>query len=133
MRHWINVGLQLQQDNDDLDYHDDDERIINCQNHIQRALLELRDRRRRLQDPMEIDNFNKWNCYHSSMFLHPARGTRKNEIYPLHKALELRERNDELEEIIKHLAELHRLASECVNFIYYNIEKFSPLLSNNMK
>lgn len=113
----MNVGItQLQHEN--LNYNDDDnERMINCQNRIKYALLELRDRCRKSQNPVEDNEFNKWNRYHTSMFLHPARGARKNEIYPLHKALELQERNDKLEETVTHLMELYRLVNEYVRNI----------------
>ncbi|XP_014470956.1 PREDICTED: probable ATP-dependent RNA helicase spindle-E isoform X2 [Dinoponera quadriceps] len=111
LRHWMNVGMQLPRNSYDSDDDDDDgsEQMMNCQNHVKRALLELRDRRRRPQDPLEVVDSDQWNRYDESFFLHAAR--EEGEMYPLHKALKLREKDDQLEEMVKHLAELYRLSN----------------------
>ncbi|XP_032664411.1 probable ATP-dependent RNA helicase spindle-E isoform X2 [Odontomachus brunneus] len=114
LRHWMNTGMQLPNNNsfgDDYDDDSDDEEIINCQNHMKRALLELGGRHReRLQDSFEIADSDKWNRYQESFFLHAVRNARKGEMYTLHKALKLQERNYQLEEMMTHLVELHKLS-----------------------
>ncbi|EFN82362.1 probable ATP-dependent RNA helicase spindle-E [Harpegnathos saltator] len=119
LRHWMNVGMQLPNNAGnnrfDNDYYDDgdgnDEQMMNCQNYIKRALLELRDRRRRSQDLLEIADSNQWNRYCESFFLHAVRDVQKGEMYPLHKALKLRERNDELEDMVRRLAKLYHISN----------------------
>lgn len=114
----MNAGMQLPNNNNNnnsFDDDEDDEEIINCQNHVKRALLELRDRRRRLQDSLEIANSDQWNRYQDSFFLHAVRDAKKGEMYPLHKALKLRERNYQLEKMMMHLVELYKLSNEYVN------------------
>lgn len=92
------------------------ELTIKCQNQIKNAFKEVIYKPRKTQEPISLNNFNKWNLYDGTLFLEPARETlRKSNIYRLHKALELNEKNDKLEEIIKHLLELEVLAYEYVH------------------
>lgn len=109
-----------------LDQNSNCEHIINCQNRIKHILLELRDKQRKSRNLVndEIDYCpNKWNYYNKLYFLLPIREvTRQCDIYPLHKALELREVDDKKEEMLDHLLELQRFAYEYINiFIYTHI------------
>lgn len=109
----MNAGMQISYNsNNTCDDDDDggDENITRCQSQVKNALLELRDRRRQLQDFLEISDFSHWNIYDETFFLHAVRDTSKSAMYPLHKALKLHERNDELEGTVRHLIELHQLA-----------------------
>lgn len=104
--------MQLHDDSNDSNAH-----IINCQNRLQRALLELRNRQRELQNLPTDDDVdccsNKWNRYNKSLFLPSTRETtRKCDIYSLHKVLALIEKDEKTEEILKNLSELQRLARE---------------------
>ncbi|XP_012537164.2 probable ATP-dependent RNA helicase spindle-E [Monomorium pharaonis] len=107
LRHWINTGMRLSDSND--------EDIVICQNKIRQILIELRDKQKKSRDleDDEIDNFNdKWNRY-GQHFLPSVRETAsKCDVYPLHKALELRETDEQTEQMLKHLSELHQLASK---------------------
>ncbi|KAL0106286.1 hypothetical protein PUN28_016183 [Cardiocondyla obscurior] len=107
LRHWMNTGLELNDSND--------ENIIMCQNKIQYILLNLRDKRRKHRDleDDEIDHRNNyWNLYKRCYFLSIQESAKKYNFYPPHKALELRETNEQKEEMIKHLSQLERLAHE---------------------
>ncbi|KMQ97708.1 putative atp-dependent rna helicase spindle-e-like protein [Lasius niger] len=88
------------------------------ENRIKRILLELRNKQRKSRNPLndEIDyDSDKWNCYEKSYFLQSIQETtRQCDIYPLHKALELREMDGKKEEMLEHLSELQRLAYEDV-------------------
>lgn len=89
------------------------EMTIKCQNQIKNAFKDVIFKPRKKIEPVPISNFSKWNRYDETLFLVPARETlRKSNVYGLHKALELNERNDELEEMIKHLLELEALAHQ---------------------
>lgn len=110
----MNTGMQLDNFND--------EDIITCQNKIKHILLNLRDKQRKLRDPEndEIDHLsNQWNRYNKSHFLPSVQETKKYDVYPLHKALELRETDEQTEEMLKHLSQLHRLAYEYVDIIFF--------------
>jgi len=111
----MNTGMQI--DN----FSDED--IMTCQNRIKHILLNLRDKQRKLRDPEndEIDYLSKrWNRYNKSYFLPSVQeSVKKYDIYPLHKALELRETNEQMEEMLKHLSQLQRLAHEYVDIIFF--------------
>ncbi|XP_050464010.1 probable ATP-dependent RNA helicase spindle-E isoform X2 [Cataglyphis hispanica] len=110
LRHWMNVAMHFNED-DNIDEETQNELTIKCQNQIKNAFKEIIYKPRKIQEPILTNNFEKWNLYDGSLFLEPARETsRKSNIYRLHKALELNEKNDKLEEIIKHLLELEILA-----------------------
>ncbi|GAB1862348.1 Putative ATP-dependent RNA helicase TDRD9 [Camponotus japonicus] len=112
LRHWMNVAMHFNE-TDHIDEETQNELTIKCQNQIKNAFKEVIYKPRKTQDPILINNFNKWDLYDGTLFLEPARETlRKSNIYRLHKALELNEKNDKLEEIIKHLLELEFLAHE---------------------
>jgi len=106
-----------------IDKNSNCEHIINCQNKIKHILLELRDKQRKSRNLVndEIDYCSKWNYYNKLYFLPSIRETtRQCDIYPLHKALELREINKKKEEMLEHLLELQRFAYEYVNiFLAY--------------
>ncbi|XP_011864372.1 PREDICTED: probable ATP-dependent RNA helicase spindle-E [Vollenhovia emeryi] len=108
LRHWINIGLQL----DNLR----DEDVIACQNKVRYILLNLMDKRRKLRNTEddEIDHLSdKWNRYKSSHLLPSIQeSAREYVVYPLHKALDLREADEQTEEMLKHLVQLQRLAYE---------------------
>lgn len=108
------MHLPNNKNNNNSDDGDGDDEIMNCQNQVKRALLELRDRRRPLLDSFEIADSDQWNRYHESFFLHAVRYIKKGEMYPLHKALKLRERNDQLEEMVRHLVGLYQLSNRYV-------------------
>lgn len=112
----MNSGMRLNNSND--------EDIIICQNKIKHILLELRDKQRKSREPEDddIDSFNnKWNRYNRH-FLPSVRETAsKCDVYPLHKALELRETNEQTEEMLKHLSQLHHLASKYVYIFYFYV------------
>jgi len=112
LRHWMNTGMQLENNSNDED-------IIIYQNKIKRILLELRDKQRKPRNPEddEIDYLsNKWNRYSRPHLLPPVQETvRQYNVYPLHKALELRETDQQTEEMLNHLLQLQRLASEDAN------------------
>ncbi|XP_072756559.1 probable ATP-dependent RNA helicase spindle-E isoform X2 [Anoplolepis gracilipes] len=111
LRYWMNAGMQLDQISN-CEYK------INCQNKLKHILLELRDKQRKLRNSLndEFDYYSdKWNYYDKLYFLPSIRETSGQcDIYPLHKALELREIDEKKEEMIEHLAELQRLAYEDV-------------------
>jgi len=111
----MNVAMNFNE-TDHIDEETQNELTIKCQNQIKNAFKEVIYKPRKTQDPILINNFNKWDLYDGTLFLEPARETlRKSNIYRLHKALELNEKNDKLEEIIKHLLELEFLAHEYVH------------------
>lgn len=109
----MNTGMQLDSNDED---------IIICQNKIKHILLELRDKRRKSRNPEddEIDCLSdKWNRYSSSHFLPSVRETaRKYDVYSMHNALELRETDEQTEEMLNHLSQLQRLAFEYVDIIF---------------
>jgi len=113
----MNTGMQLNNSND--------EDIILCQNKIKHGLLKLKDKQRKSRNPEddEVDPLsNKWNRYNRPHFLPSIRETaRKCDVYPLHKALELRETNKETEEMLTHLSQLQRLAYEYVDILFLYI------------
>ncbi|XP_011704566.1 PREDICTED: probable ATP-dependent RNA helicase spindle-E isoform X2 [Wasmannia auropunctata] len=108
LRHWMNIGMQLSNSND--------EDIILCQNKIQQILLQLTDKQRKTRQPEndEVDCLSdNWNRYNRSYFLPSVReSVRKAEIYPMHKALELRETNGYMEDMLNNLSQLQSLAYE---------------------
>lgn len=109
----MNTGMQLDSNDED---------IIICQNKIKHILLELKDKRRKSRNPEddEIDCLSdKWNRYNSSHFLPSVRETAMQcDVYSLHNALELRETDEQTEEMLNHLSQLHRLACEYVDIIF---------------
>ncbi|XP_072748336.1 probable ATP-dependent RNA helicase spindle-E isoform X2 [Anoplolepis gracilipes] len=111
LRHWMNVGMFFNENNN-IDEEAQNELTIKCQNQIKDAFNQVIYKPRKTQEEsISTNNFGKWNLYDGTLFLEPARETfRKSNIYRLHKALELNEKNDKLEEMIKHLLELEVLA-----------------------
>ncbi|TGZ53458.1 probable ATP-dependent RNA helicase spindle-E isoform X1 [Temnothorax longispinosus] len=107
LRHWMNTGMRL---------NSSDEDIIMCQNKIKHILLNVRDKQRQLRDPKddEIDRHsNKWNRYNRPHILPSVqKSVTKYDVYPLHNALELRETNEQMEEMLQHLSQLQDLAYE---------------------
>lgn len=121
----MNVAMNFNE-TDHIDEETQNELTIKCQNQIKNAFKEVIYKPRKTQDPILINNFNKWDLYDGTLFLEPARETlRKSNIYRLHKALELNEKNDKLEEIIKHLLELEFLAHEYVHSFSLYFSKIS--------
>lgn len=111
LRHWMNVAMNFSNGSSDIDKAAQNELTIKCQNQIKDAFQEILYKIRQKQEPVSTTNFNKWNRYDDTLFLHPARETlRKSNIYRLHKALELNDKNEKLEDMIKHLLELEILA-----------------------
>ncbi|XP_011343987.2 probable ATP-dependent RNA helicase spindle-E [Ooceraea biroi] len=107
LRFWMSTGMQLNENSMEED-------IINCQNRIKRILFELIDKPRELQTP-SIDYFGReWNRYNELCLLSAARETTAGncDVYPLHKALELYERDEEIEKLLKNISELELLAYE---------------------
>ncbi|KYN17992.1 putative ATP-dependent RNA helicase spindle-E [Trachymyrmex cornetzi] len=108
LRHWMNTAMQLN------NFSDED--IILYQNKIKHILLELKEKRRQSRNPEddEVDQLSdKWNRYNGPYFLPSVReNVRKGDVYPLHKALELRETNEQMEEMLMHLSQLESLAYE---------------------
>lgn len=113
----MNIGMELNKS--------DDENIIIYQNKIQDILLNLRDKRRKSRDPEdeEFDHLSdKWNRYNRSYFLSSVqKSTEKCDVYPLHEVLELCETDEQMEEMLKHLSQLQRLAYEYVDIIFFYI------------
>lgn len=92
------------------------ELTINCQNQIKNAFTEVIYKPRQAQVPILTTNFHHWNLYDEALFLEPARGTsRRNCVYGLHKALDLNQKNPEIEDLIRNLLEMDALAHEYVN------------------
>lgn len=113
----MNVAMHF---SDNIEDDDQSELTVNCQNQIKSAFTEMIYKTRNTQVPILTSNFHKWNRYDETLFLESARETsRKNHIYSLHKALELNERNTELENLLKHLLELELLAYEYVNTLFF--------------
>ncbi|XP_024881592.1 probable ATP-dependent RNA helicase spindle-E [Temnothorax curvispinosus] len=113
LRHWMNVAMHFNNRSEILDDEAHHDMTINCQNQIKNAFKDVIYKTRKKIEPVPVSNFNKWNRYDETLFLVPARETsRKSNVYGLHKALELNEKNDRLEEIIKHLLELEALAHQ---------------------
>lgn len=114
----MNVAMNFSNGPSDIDEEAQNELTIKCQNQIKNAFKEVIYTPRKTQEPISINNFDKWNRYDGTLFLEPARETlRKSNIYRLHKALELNKEDDKLEEMIKHLLELEILAHEYVHYI----------------
>lgn len=113
----MNIGMKLNESNN--------EDIIMYQNRIKHILLNLRDKRRKLRNPDddEIDEHsNKWNRYNRHFLLPVQESVGNSEkVYPLHNALELRETDEQTEEMLQHLSQLQRLAYEYVDYIFPNI------------
>ncbi|KYN06454.1 putative ATP-dependent RNA helicase spindle-E [Cyphomyrmex costatus] len=122
LRHWMNTAMQLNDSND--------EDIILYQNKIKRILLELREKQRRLRNPEdgEVDDLSdKWNRYNGLHFMPSVReNVRKGNIYPLHEALELRETNEQMEEMLENLSQLQSLAYEDASVVG-NVAAFCKL------
>lgn len=109
----MNIAMHFSNKNEIVDDEAHYEMTINCQNQIKNAFKDVIYKTREKIEPVPTSNFNKWNRYDETLFLVPARETsRKSNVYGLHKALELNERNDKLEEMIKHLLELEALAHQ---------------------
>jgi len=127
LRHWMNTAMQLNNSSD--------EDIILYQNKIKHILLELKEKQRQsrnLEDD-EVDQLNdKWNRYNGPHFLPSVReNVRRGDVYPLHKALELRETNEQMEEMLKHLSQLQSLAYEYVDiciFMYIRCNKKKSII-----
>ncbi|XP_018055297.1 PREDICTED: putative ATP-dependent RNA helicase TDRD9 [Atta colombica] len=122
LRHWMNTAMQLDNSSD--------EDIILYQNKIKHILLELKEKQRQSRNPEddEIDQLNdKWNRYNGPHFLPSVReNVRRGDVYPLHKALELRETNEQMEEMLKHLSQLQSLAYEDASVVR-NVAAFCKL------
>ncbi|KAL0112947.1 hypothetical protein PUN28_012296 [Cardiocondyla obscurior] len=113
LRHWMNVAMHFNHKSEIVDDEEHHDMIINCQNQIKCAFKDVIFKTRKSIEPVLVSNFGKWNRYDETLFLVPSRKTSgKSNIYGLHKALELNERNDQLEELIKHLLELEALAHQ---------------------
>ncbi|XP_020288547.1 probable ATP-dependent RNA helicase spindle-E [Pseudomyrmex gracilis] len=111
LRHWMNVAMCFDPDDEDVDENAQNKLTLECQERIKIAFKEIIYQQRDPQEPLLISHFNKWNRYDRSLFLKTARDTlKKSQIYGLHKALELNEIKKPLEEIIKHLCQLEMLA-----------------------
>ncbi|TGZ49356.1 putative ATP-dependent RNA helicase spindle-E, partial [Temnothorax longispinosus] len=116
LRHWMNIAMLFNDKSEIVDdeAHHDRDVTVNCQNQIKHALNDLLYKNRKKIEPILVSNFNKWSRYDETLFLVPARETlRTNNVYGLHKALELNEKNDtldRLEEIISNSLELEALA-----------------------
>lgn len=109
----MNITMHFDEESEIADDENHYEITINCQNQIKNAFKDVIYKTRKMIEVVPTTDFDKWNRYDETLFLVPARETsRKNNVYGLHKALELNERNDELEEMIKHLLELEALAHE---------------------
>lgn len=94
----------------------DNEFIVDCQNRVRRSLFRLKDRQRNpLKPPISEDDVTyKWNCF-DSYYCPPSEDvTEKSNIYSFHKVLQLYERNEEEEELVQNVLELHSLAREYV-------------------
>ncbi|KAL2743188.1 putative ATP-dependent RNA helicase spindle-E isoform X1 [Vespula maculifrons] len=110
LRHWMNIGMHI---NEKIEENNNFEEIVSYQNKIKIILSKLMDKCRKKQDSEMLMNFHKWGMYDELLFLQPSRMTMvKNNIYSLHWALELEEKNDELEKMTNHIKELRNLASE---------------------
>lgn len=106
----MNIGMQI---SENIKGHNHFMEMITCQNKIEAILSKLINKNRKKQNPEMVGNFYKWALYDESLFLKPYENTMiKNNIYNLHWALELKETDDELEELSNHLKELRILASE---------------------
>lgn len=109
----MNVTMHFNNRSEIIDNEAHYEMTINCQNQIKNAFKDVIYKTRKKIEPVPVSNFSKWNRYDNSLFLVPARETsKKSNVYSLHKALELNEKNDKLEEMIKHLLELEALAHQ---------------------
>lgn len=109
----MNIMMHFNERSEIVDDESHYEMTINCQNQIKNAFKDVIYKTRKTIEVVPTTDFDKWNRYDETLFLVPARETsRKSNVYGLHKALELNERNDKLEEMIKHLLELEALAHE---------------------
>lgn len=116
----MNVAMNFSDGPSEIDKAAQNELTIQCQNQIKNAFQEVLYKIRQPQEPISTTNFGKWNRYDESLFLESARETlRKSNIYRLHKALELNDKNEDLEDMIKHLFELEVLAYKYVYILYY--------------
>lgn len=110
IRHWMNIGMHV---NEQFEERNNFEEIIACQNRIKVLLSNLMDRCRERQKLEMMNNFDKWGKYDESMLLKPGRNAMiRNNIYNLHCALVLEEKDDELEKLKSHVKDLRNLASE---------------------
>ncbi|XP_011867555.1 PREDICTED: putative ATP-dependent RNA helicase TDRD9 [Vollenhovia emeryi] len=111
LRHWMNLAMNFNHRSDIVDDEAHHEMTANCHSVIRNTFKNVIYKTREKIEPVPVSNFDKWNRYDETLFLVPARETSRNTIvYSLHKALELNEKNDELEDMIKHLLELETLA-----------------------
>ena len=107
MRHWINMGLHVNTDSENDNMRD----TIRSQTRVKELLFKLMDKQRTDQIPEVVPRFSKWYLYDTSLWLYPGRlSVVKENIYPLHCAIELNERNEEYERMLAHVAELRELA-----------------------
>lgn len=89
------------------------EDVLFCQNRIKSILFELMqtDRKSKLKEMM--NDFNQWCLYDKSLFLPPGKLViNQNYIYHLHCALDLEEKNDEMEKYRDNLSKLRTWAAE---------------------
>ncbi|XP_066585489.1 probable ATP-dependent RNA helicase spindle-E [Prorops nasuta] len=108
LRHWMNTGIRLNDGNSEIDHA---EQIINCQSRVKAVLEKLLYKTRKSQEFDTVDNFSKWGIYDESLFLVPGKENAvRNNIYNLHYALELENRDDKAEMMEDHLADLRKLA-----------------------
>ncbi|KAG7200201.1 hypothetical protein KM043_000633 [Ampulex compressa] len=110
LRHWISMGMHV---NDQADNDATMEETMICQNRIKIVFLKLFNKSRKVQKCEKINNFGRWNLYDKTLLLQPGKAfIMRNNVYNLHSALELEEKNDELEEMTEHLKELRILSTE---------------------
>ncbi|KAJ8674355.1 hypothetical protein QAD02_005617 [Eretmocerus hayati] len=103
LRHYMNMGILVKTSEIEDTNHD----VLVCQRKVHDFLRKLLDRVPKYQKPQKVLNFVKWNLYDDSLFLKPTKAVIKEDsIYPLHFALQLQKRDEELEEMIDHLEEL---------------------------
>lgn len=112
LRHWMNMGIHTYVESENCD---DMNEITVCQNKVKDSLFKLIEKKRNPQTP-DISTLSvKWNRYDDSLFLQPGRiGVKNSNIFELHCALELEDRNEKLEEMSAHVEDLRNLAIENV-------------------
>ncbi|KAK0080680.1 hypothetical protein PV325_013516 [Microctonus aethiopoides] len=108
LRHWMSAGIFITTDDMDTS-----EEIAICQNKVKDILFRIIDKER-LPIPNETDLLRfQWCRYPPELFLVPGTVSQiKQNIFKLHHALDLEDKNEAKESMIEHVNELKKIASQ---------------------
>ncbi|KAL7306698.1 hypothetical protein TKK_0001370 [Trichogramma kaykai] len=107
LRHWMNMGICVAQNEDE----DLEEQAMMCQHKVIQFIRTLTERNKTYQKSEKIANFDKWNLYDKTLFMRPTNKVMKEDsVYPLHSALMLDERDEDIDNLVDHIEELRYMA-----------------------